>query len=143
MWPWAAVDKISGVATAVKSLAPSVRVIGIEAEGSPVLLRSLEAGRSIALDRVDTAVATMSCARSDDRIFEIVRDRVDEIVLVDDVEMQNAAAWLWFEFGLAPDLSGAAAIAALREMRIRPLNGERVCAIVRSAGPEAILSETS
>ena len=130
---------ISGVATALKALAPRVRVIGIEAEGSPVLLRSLEAGRNIALERVTTAVATMACAHSDDRIFELVRDRVDAIVLVSDAEMLAAANWLWFEMGLAADLSGAAAIAALREGRVTTVPGERVCAIVCGAGPNAIL----
>ncbi len=131
---------ISGIATAFKALAPRVRVVGIEAAGSPVLLRAIEAGSNIALDRVTTTVATMSCAKTDDRIFEIVRDRVDEIVLVDDDEMRRAARWLWFEMGLAADLSGAAAIAALREGRVAVRPGERICAIVCGAGPDAILA---
>lgn len=129
----------SGVATAVKALKPSVRVIGIEAEGCPVLLRALEAGENIGLDKITTSVATMACAKTDDAIFEIVRDRVDGIVLVDDEEMRKAAAWLWFEMGLAADLSGAAAIAALREGRVAVKPGERVCAIVCGAGPDAIV----
>ncbi|TIU57587.1 MAG: pyridoxal-phosphate dependent enzyme, partial [Mesorhizobium sp.] len=129
---------ITGVSTALKALKPGVRVVGIEAEGSPVLLRSLEAGRNIALDKVTTSVATMSCARSDDRIFEAVRDRVDEIVLVSDDEMRAAAKWLWFEMGLAADLSGAAALAALRNGRISIKKNELVCAIVCGAGSDAI-----
>ena len=129
---------VSGVATAVRALKPTTRVIGIEAEGSPVLLRALEAGENVALDKVTTAVATMACAKTEDAIFETVRDRVDEIVLVDDEEMRRAAAWLWFEMGLAADLSGAAAIAALRGGRIAVRPGERVCAIVCGAGPDAI-----
>lgn len=131
---------ISGIATAVRALAPHVRVVGIEAAGSPVLLRAIEGGSNIALDCVTTTVATMSCAKTDDRIFEIVRDRVDEIVLVDDDEMRRAAGWLWFEMGLAADLSGAAAIAALREGRVAVRPGERICAIVCGAGPDAILA---
>jgi threonine dehydratase len=129
----------SGVATAVKALKPSTRVIGIEAEGCPVLLRAIEAGENIGLDKITTSVATMACAKTDDAIFEIVRDRVDGIVLVDDEEMRKAAAWLWFEMGLAADLSGAAAIAALREGRVAVKPGERVCAIVCGAGPDAII----
>jgi threonine dehydratase len=82
----------------------------------------------------------MACAKSDERIFEIVRERVDEIVLVDDDEMRAAAKWLWFEMGLAADLSGAAALAALREGRFRPAAGEQVCAIVCGAGPDAVLA---
>ena len=130
---------ISGVATALRALAPHVRVVGIEAAGSPVLLRALEAGRNVALDKVTTSVATMACAKTDDRIFDIVRDTVDEIVLVDDAEMLRAAKSLWFEMGLAADLSGAAALAALADGRVRVSKGERICAIVCGAGPEAIL----
>jgi hypothetical protein len=43
----------------------------------------------------------MSCRRTDDRIFEIVRANVDEIVLVSDEAMEEAARWLWFEMGVA------------------------------------------
>ena len=130
---------ISGVATAMRALAPHVRIIGIEAAGAPVLLKAIEAGSNIARDAITTSVATMACAKTDDRIFEIVRDKVDQIVLVDDDEMRRAAQYLWFEMGLAADLSGAAAIAALREGRIALRPGERVCAIVCGAGPDALL----
>jgi threonine dehydratase len=130
---------VSGVATAMKALAPKIRVIGIEAEGCPVLLRALEAGENVGLDKITTSVATMACAKTDDAIFEVVRDRVDDIVLVDDEEMRKAARWLWFEMGLAADLSGAAAIAALREGRVAVRPGDRVCAIVCGAGPDAIV----
>jgi len=130
---------ISGVGTALKALKPGVRVIGIEAAGCPVLLRALEAGENRGLDAVTTRVATMACAKTEDAIFEIVRDTVDEIVLVDDDEMLEAARWLWFEMGLAADLSGAAAIAALRAQRIAIRPGERICAIICGAGPDALM----
>lgn len=129
---------ISGVATALRALKPGVRIIGIEAEGCPVLLRALEAGENRGLDRVTTSVATMACARTEDSIFDIVKATVDQIVLVSDDEMRAAAKWLWFEMGLAADLSGAAAIAALRERRIEISDGERICAIVCGAGPDAL-----
>lgn len=130
---------ISGMATALRALKPSIRIVGIEAEGAPVLLRGLEAGRNIALDSVTTSVATMACARTVDPIFEIVRDKVDEIVLVSDDEMRRAAGWLWFEMGLAADLSGAAAIAALRNGRVVTQAGEKIAAVVCGAGPDAII----
>ena len=129
---------ISGVATAIKALRPEIRVIGIEAEGCPVLLNALNAGRNIGLDRVTTSVATMACAKTEDPIFETVRDRVDSIVLVSDDEMLEAARWLWFEMGLSADLSGAAAVAALMYERVGITAGERVCAIVCGAGPEGV-----
>jgi threonine dehydratase len=131
---------ISGVATAVKALKPGARVVGIEAAGCPLLLRALEAGENRPLDRITTSVATMACARTEDVIFDIVRDTVDQIVLVDDEEMLRAARWLWFEMGLAADLSGAAAVAALRERRLTLRPGERICAIVCGAGPDGVVA---
>jgi threonine dehydratase len=131
---------ISGVAVAAKALKPSIRVIGIEAEGSPTLKRSVETGYAFGLDAVTTSVATMACARTDDRVFEIVRRGVDDIVLVSDDEMRSAARWLWFEMGLAADLSGAAAVAALQTGRIVLPPERRACAIVCGAGPDALLS---
>lgn len=129
---------ISGVSVALRALKPDVRIIGIEAEGCPVLLRALEAGENRGLDKVTTSVATMACARTEDAIFDLVKENVDEIVLVSDDEMRAAAGWLWFEMGLAADLSGAAAIAALRERRIDIEKDARVCAIICGAGPDAL-----
>ncbi len=129
---------ISGVATALKALKPSVRIIGVEATGSPTLKRSVEAGRTVTLERVTTSVATLACARTDDAILDIVRRMVDDIVLVEDEEMREAARWLWFELGLAADLSGAAALAALQTGRLKFPAGARGCAIVCGAGADAL-----
>jgi threonine dehydratase len=55
---------------------------------------------------------------------------------VSDEEMERAARWLWFELGVAADLSGAASIAALRSGRLGLRSGEHVCALICGAGSE-------
>jgi hypothetical protein len=45
---------------------------------------------------------------------------------IEDADTLDAARWLWFEFGVAADLSGAAAVPALLSGRVRPKRGERV-----------------
>ena len=92
------------------------------------------------LPEITTRVATMACGKTEQANFEIVRRTVDEIVLVEDADMLDAARWLWFEFGLAADLSGAAAVATLRAGRVRPKPGERVCGLVCGAGSEGVTS---
>ncbi|EHD22563.1 MULTISPECIES: threonine ammonia-lyase [Brenneria] len=129
---------ISGIATALKALKPSVRIIGIEPEGAPTLYASLQAGQVVTLPEITTAVATMACGRTDRSIFDVVRQSVDEIVLVSDQEMLEAARWLWFETGLAADLSGAAAAAALRAGKVRLEPGIKACALVCGSGQEGI-----
>ena len=129
---------ISGLSTAVKARRPATRIIGIEPVGSPTLHACLQAGRLVALDRLETRVATMSCRQTDQAIFEVVRDKVDEIVLVSDEEMESAARQLWFEFGIGADLSGAAALAALNSGLVIIAPGSRVCALVCGAGTDGM-----
>ncbi len=129
---------ISGMSVALKALKPSVRIIGIEPVGSPTLRACLDAGHLVRLDTVTSRVATMSCGLTDQAIFETVRDHVDDIVLVSDEAMLEAARWLWFEFGIAADLSGAAAIATLRSGAVAFSAGETVGALVCGAGPDGI-----
>lgn len=122
----------------MKSLRPSVRVIGIEPTGSPTLYESLRAGRVVELPEITTSVPTMGCAKTEPINLEMVQRCVDEIVLVTDAEMREAARWLWFELGIAADLSGAASIAALRSDKVCPARGRRVCALVCGAGPDGM-----
>jgi threonine dehydratase len=80
----------------------------------------------------------MSCRETDERIYDIVRANVDEIVLVSDQAMLEASRWLWSEFGIAADLSGAASVAALRRWPERVEGSRRVCALVCGAGSDGI-----
>jgi threonine dehydratase len=125
---------IGGLATAIKNLRPSVRVIGVEPEGAPTLHASLAAGHVVTLREITTTVATMAARRTDERLFEIVRRHVSEVVLISDEAMKEAARWLWFETGVSADLSGAAAIAALRSGQLDIPSNARVCALICGAG---------
>jgi threonine dehydratase len=129
---------IGGVATAVKGRAPATRMIGVEAAGAPKLHRSLREGRLIELESVTTVAHTLASRGSHAANFEIVRRRVDDVVLATDDEMLAAARRLWFEAGVAAELSGAAALAAILAGRI-PLAGIRTaCAVVCGAGTDGL-----
>lgn len=129
---------IAGVGAAVRGLKPGSRVIGVEPLGAPTLHASLAAGRVVELPAISTAANTLAPRRSDEMNFAIIRETVERVVLVSDEEMLDAARWLWFETGIAAELSGAAAVAALRAGRV-PLAGVRsVCAIVCGAGTAGV-----
>jgi threonine dehydratase len=127
---------ISGIATAVKGLRPQVRVIGVEPVGAPTLRASIDAGRVVTLERISTMAGTLAPRTSHPDNLAIIQRLVDDIVLVSDEEMRAAARWLWFEMGIAAELSAAAALAALRTRRYVPRAGERVCALVCGAGTD-------
>lgn len=125
---------ITGAGVALKALKPSIKVIGVEPVGSPTLHASLAAGQVVTLPEVTTSVPTMACKRTNDALFDLSRTVVDEVVLVDDTDMKAAANWLWLEFGLAADLSGAAAIAALATGKVVVEAGQTVSVPVCGAG---------
>jgi len=130
---------ISGIAVAAKARKPSLRIIGIEPVGAPTLHACLAAGRIVTLPGITTRVPTFAALRTEPINFEIVRRHVERIVLITDEAMSEAARWLWFEMGIAADLSGAAAIAALQSGAIRPPAGLHVCALVCGAGPDGLV----
>jgi threonine dehydratase len=127
---------ISGIAIAAKALKPEIRIIGVEPTGAPTLHDSIAAGRVVELAGLDTAAVTLAPRRSEELNLAIVRENVERIVLVEDQEMREAARWLWREAGIAAELSGAAAVAALLAGHYRPSDGERLCAVVCGAGTD-------
>jgi threonine dehydratase len=129
---------ISGMSLAVKALKPNVKIIGIEPVGAPTLKRSLEADKVIELEEIRTTVNTLAPRRSAQINLDIIRDHVDDIVLVTDEEMLMAAQWLYFEMGIAAELSGSAAMAALLTGKITTSPSDRVCALICGAGRDGI-----
>jgi threonine dehydratase len=129
---------IAGVATAVKERHPETRMIGVEATGAPKIHQSLRAGRVIELATVTTAANTLAPRSSHELNFAIIRERVDDVVLVTDEEMYEAARWLWFEAGIAAELSAAAALAAILNGRISLAGIRSACAIVCGAGTDGL-----
>ncbi len=129
---------IAGAAIALKGLRPEIRILGVEPVGAPTLHASLRAGAVVELPEVTTAANTLAPRRSHETNFAIIRDKVEDVVLVTDDEMREAARWLWFDVGIAAELSGAAAVAALRSGKV-PLDGARsVCAVICGAGTDGI-----
>ncbi len=129
---------ISGVASAAKAINPGIRVIGVEPVGAPTLKSSLEAGSVQTLPSIATAASTLAPRRSAQMNFEIIRDLVDEIVLVDDDDMTDAARWLWFEMGIGAELSGAASLAAIKAGKVDFSENSVVAAIVCGSGTDGM-----
>jgi threonine dehydratase len=109
---------IAGVATAVKALAPSVRVYGVESRSFPGMKRSVEqssppeilGGKSIADGIAVRRVGTLARA--------VVKRHVDEIVLVDEEEIAEAVLLLLEGDKTVAEGAGAVGVAALVHGRI-------------------------
>lgn len=129
---------ISGVATAVKALSPSTRIIGVEPVGAPTHFESRKLGDLAKLEAITTKASSLAPSRTERLNFDLVSAHVDELVLVSDEEMKAAAKWLWFECGQAVEMAAAATIACLQNGSVSLSSGENVTAIMCGAGIDGL-----
>jgi len=115
---------IAGVATALKGRLDDVRVVGVEAEGAASAGPSLAAGEIRELDAVDTIADGIATRRIGDLPFEVIRERVDEVVAVSDEEIALALTLLLERSKTLVEGAGAVALAALLADRFEYEPGE-------------------
>ncbi|HET8569058.1 MAG TPA: pyridoxal-phosphate dependent enzyme, partial [Candidatus Limnocylindria bacterium] len=81
---------VSGIATAVRARLPSARVVAVEPAGAPKVRRSLDEGRIVRLERVDTIADGCAPPYCGGIAFDVIRELVDDVVLVDDAAIADA-----------------------------------------------------
>lgn len=120
---------LAGIALAIKSLRPDVRVIGVEPAGAADGRESLRAGRLMTWEHPETIADGLRATRLGDLPFALIRRLVDDIVTVDDDEIRAAVLALHRGARLVVEPSGAVAMAALMHERTG-VEGRRVVAIL-------------
>ena len=103
---------ISGIATAVKGLAPQVKTIGVEPAGAPRYSISRAAGKPMELDKVDTIADGTRTDHANPDNFEMIQARVDELCTVEDQHIRQAMKLLMTRAKLTVEPSGALPVAA-------------------------------
>ena len=121
---------ISGIAMALKSRNPAVRVVGVESSGAPGMKRSVEEGRLVTLDRVDCVIDGLRVKRVGEKTFEVVRRYVDEIVALPDRDIFEAVRWVMHYAKLVPEGAAAAPVAALLAGLVQAPAGSRVACVL-------------
>jgi threonine dehydratase len=121
---------MGGVASAIKAVAPRVRVIAVELEAGPGLAPALAAGKPVPSPRPVTVADGMTPPFVGALPLAIAREAVDEIVAVSEAEIIEAMSLLITRAKLYVEGAGAAATAALVAGKIKARPGARVVSIV-------------
>jgi threonine dehydratase len=108
---------ISGVACALKESNPKIRVIGVEPEKLPSMLRAREAGAPVTINAEATIADGIAVRRAGEVTLPLVTRYVDEIVTVDDEEIASAILILLEKEKTLAEGAGAAALAALLQSK--------------------------
>ncbi|HEY9113512.1 MAG TPA: threonine ammonia-lyase [Bacteroidales bacterium] len=104
---------IAGIAIALKQLNPRIRVIGVEAEGAQSMKASMEKGEPVTLNSADTIADGIAVKSPGNLTFEVTRNLVDELVVVNDAEMARTAYLLLQRAKILTEPAGVAAMAAV------------------------------
>jgi threonine dehydratase len=120
---------ISGVACAIKESNPSIRVIGVQTERLPSMLRAIQGGSPVTLPAEATIADGIAVRRAGDVTFPLVKQYVDEIVTVDEEEIAKAIMVLLEREKMLAEGAGAAALASLLQKKTS-LKNERTAVLV-------------
>ncbi len=129
---------ISGVAAALKALGSPARVYGVQAEVNSALAAAFDAGGPTWIDWQDTIVEGASTPVITQNMYPMLRDLVDDVVLVTEEEVKSAMRQLALSNKLVTEGAGAASVAAAHKVPPHE-RGVSVCVVSGgSVDPELI-----
>lgn len=120
---------ISGVAFAIKSLNPNIKVYGVQAAGAPSMKNSVEHKQIERLDAVSTIADGIAVKQPGENTFNLCSKYVDQIVTVTDDEVSSAILTLLEKQKLITEGAGAVAVAAAMFNKV-PIEGKKVICVV-------------
>lgn len=114
----------------------SVKVIGVEPEGSRALHAALRAGKPVPVDVNSVAADSLGAKQVGQLVYDIADRAVDKVVLVSDAAILAAQRTLWSDLRIAAEPGGAAAFAAFQSGAYKPIDGERLGILICGANVE-------
>jgi len=129
---------VAGVALAVKSLEPEVRIIGVEAENAAGLSAALRAGKPTQVEVKPTLADGLAVGKVGDLSFDIVRRYIDDVVTVTEHDLALAVYRLVELEKSVVEGAGAAGLAAFLSGRLTGLAGRRVVLVLSGGNIDLI-----
>ena len=120
---------ISGVACAIKSINPRIKVYGVQAAGAPSMFNAVRHGQIERLDSVSTIADGIAVKQPGDLTFEMVNQYVDDIALVTEDEIATAILTLIEKQKMIAEGAGAVSVAAAMFNKF-PLAGKKVVSLI-------------
>lgn len=130
---------ISGIATAAKSIRPGIEVIGVESAACPSAFESRRSGKITRVASSASIADGISVKQPGDLTFEILRDRVDDLVLVEEEQIASAMLLLLERKKILSEGSGAVPLAALMSGAIQAPRGSKVVLVISGGNVDSPL----
>lgn len=124
---------ISGIATVIKAISAKIQVIGVEPEGADSMYESLSAGRPVCVPTINTIADGLALGQPGELTYPIVRDKVDQLIVVSDSEIKYATKFVIERCKLLVETAGATSLAALLFKKINFKPNAKI-AVILSGG---------
>lgn len=113
---------MAGVALAIKTLNPNVRIIGVSMHKGAAMHASLAAGKPVSVVELPTLADSLGggIGLDNQHSFAIVRKLIDEVILVSEAEIADAMRMAYFDEGEIIEGGAAVGIAALQANKFTP-----------------------
>lgn len=121
---------IAGVAVAAKALNPNVKIIGVQTANIPSMHESMKSGKVTTAFKATSVADGISVKTVGELTFSIVKDLVDEVVLVEEEEIAEGLLFLMENQKVVAEGSGAVTTAALLSGKYKPKANENVVCII-------------
>ncbi|MEO0732692.1 MAG: threonine ammonia-lyase [Bacteroidota bacterium] len=118
----------AGVGSVFAQLSPQTAILGVEPSGAPAMYRSFEEGQVVKLDKIDSFVDGAAVRRVGKINFSIVREVIQEILLVPEGKVCRTMLDLYNEDGLVVEPAGSLSVAALDQLR--DIRGKTVVCVI-------------
>ena len=118
---------LSGIASAVKQVNPSVAVCGVQAEGADAIARSFAAGELITTETVSTIADGIAVKAPGDITVPLIQKYADAVVTVTDTEIADAILLLMERCKQIVEPAGASPVAAVLSGKIDVRSKKVVC----------------
>jgi threonine dehydratase len=117
---------IAGIASALKTIKPDVRVVGVETHGADAMAQALAAGRLVELPAITSIARTLGAPRVSEFTFAAVRELVAEVEVVSDAETVRELIFVLERMKYLVEPAAACVLAAAERHRGRFTPGDTV-----------------
>ena len=125
---------IAGIVAHLQEVSPEITIIGVEPDEAPCMHAALAAGERVELEHIGIFADGAAVRQAGEEPFRIVRDVVDEILLVNVDEICAAVKDIFEDTRSIPEPAGALALAGLKQYVAREnIKGKELVAIFSGA----------
>lgn len=135
---------LGGMGAVLRTLAPTVRVVGAQSTETAAMTKSVAAGRVVEIPHTPTLADGLAGQIDDDALY-IGEQCADEMVVVTEEQIGEAIAWLYRTHGFVIEGAGAVTVAAIRNRCVKAVTGPVVLTVsgrnIDTARHQSLLSK--